>query len=75
MKHVMRIADRTGDTVVEWEVDNKAQVQAAQEQFEALVKQGHQAYAFKVAGQDGEVATAFDPQAAEIIVMPRAVGG
>jgi len=74
-KHTMRIADSSGDTTLTWEVDNAAQVQAAQEQFEALVNKGHQAFAFPVAGQDGEVATTFDPAVEKYVIMPHAAGG
>lgn len=75
MTHKMRIADSTGDTTLTWEVDNAAQVQAAQEQFEALVNKGHQAFAFPVSGQEGVVAKTFDPAVEKYLIMPPAAGG
>lgn len=73
--HTMRIADSSGDSTITWEVDNAAQVQAAQDQFEALVNKGHQAFAFPVTGQDGVMTKTFDPNVEKIIVMPPAAGG
>ena len=76
MQHTMRIADRSGDTTVTWDTDNEVQVKAAQDQFEALVNQGFQAFAFKDGGNAGEVATkTFDPEVKRYVVMPQAVGG
>ena len=74
--NTMRIADRSGDTTVTWDVDNEVQVKNAQEQFEALVQQGYQAFAFKDgSGQHGEVATTFDPTVKRYAMMPQFVGG
>ena len=75
LKHTMRIADRNGDTTVSWETTNQEQVAAAQQQFEALVKQGFTAYAFKNAGEAGEVTKTFNPEVERILVMPQVVGG
>jgi len=71
----MRIADRSGDTTVKWAVDNKAQVQKAQKQFEELINQHYQAFAFKDGDNEGEVATTFDPEVKRYVIMPQAVGG
>ena len=75
-KHSMRIADLSGDTTITWETTQAEQVQRAQSQFEELVNQKHfQAFAFKQAGQDGEIAKTFDPQVHHYVIMPQAVGG
>lgn len=71
----MKIADTSGHTTVTWDTEIKAQVTDAAQQFEALVQQGYTAYAFKRAGEPGEVATKFDPQTEKITMMPRAAGG
>lgn len=73
--HIMRIAGRNGDTSVTWDVDNRAQVAEAQRQFEELVNAGHQAFAWKVAGGEGEATKTFDPEAEKILVMPIPAGG
>jgi len=74
-KHTMRIADRSGDTTVVWDVEDKVQVQKAQAQFEALINQHYQAFAFKDGGNQGEVANTFDPEVKRYAIMPQAVGG
>lgn len=75
MKHIMRIADSSGDTTVTWEIDKAEQVAEAQRQFEAMVNTGRQIFAFPVAGGPGEVAKTFDPKVEKYIIMPRAAGG
>ena len=74
-QHTMRIADRSGDTTVAWDVEDKVQVQKAQEQFEVLIQKGYQAFAFKDGGNQGEVARTFDPEVKKYTIMPQAVGG
>ena len=74
-QHKMRIADRSGDTTVTWDVDSKAQVQDAQKQFETLINKHYQAFAFRDGGNQGEVATTFDPEVKKYVIMPQAVGG
>lgn len=73
--HIMRIADRSGDRVLTWDVDNRAQVAEAQRQFAELVGAGSQAFAFPVAGAPGEVAETFDPQVEKYVIMPQPAGG
>ena len=74
-QHQMRIADRSGDTTVTWEVNKAEQVQKAQKQFETLINEHYQAFAFKDGDNQGEVATTFDPEVKRYVIMPQAVGG
>lgn len=73
-KHVIRIADHNGDTVVAYDPDVKSQVKAAQEQFEQLVREGHMAYEARGNG-DNVMATTFDPSVETYVVVPALRGG
>lgn len=69
----LNIMDHTGHTAIDFKPGDHAEAMA---KFNELLKSGHTA-AKKVAGGDGqfEVVRAFDPDAEEIIMKPRLVGG
>lgn len=70
----MFIQDRTGDTVLEWDVTDKASVTKAEKVFDDLMKKQHMAYK---TGADGksEIIKAFEPTAEEIVVAVPLAGG
>lgn len=75
-KAVQIVADSNGDTRIEFAVDNEAEVAAAMERFNDLVK-NRKKLAF-AAGEDGKPATqlkAFDPTVKTTIFMPQYQGG
>lgn len=73
--HQMRIADHTGDTVVQWHADNETEVAIARASFEKAKEKGHLAYRVGERGRENEVIRTFDPEAEHIVLMPQTVGG
>ena len=72
---IQRILDRSGDTVHEFEVDDKEAVAEAMERFKDLVKnQGYWAVAKRADGSKKVVKT-FDPTAPETMFMRQLIGG
>lgn len=73
--HTMRVVDGTGDTKIEWDVNNPAEVDAAREVYAKLVIRGqHRAFRMD-RGERGEQMDAFDPQAREILITGALQGG
>lgn len=73
---LMSTLDKSGDTRVMWDRRNKAEVDAARAQFEALTKAGYMAY--KAEGKEGTQGAQirrFDPDAERIIMVKPLVGG
>lgn len=70
---IMRIQDRSGDSVMEWDVADEAAVKAAEKVFNDLLAKQHLGYKKTVEG--GEVLRRFDPTAEEIVVAIPLVGG
>lgn len=73
------ILDSTGHTDVQWDVAVKSEVEEAQKQFEELVNGGSH-MAVRVSDVDGgkrgqELIDTFDPEAEEVVISPRLVGG
>lgn len=72
MKGVLRIMSRFGDTAVAWDTEQIETVSEANLQFEKLIQCGYLAYQ---AGRVHTQITVFDPQAAEVVMVPPMVGG
>lgn len=75
--NVMAIMDPSaGDLKIIWDPGNKAEVKAAKDQFDALIKKGqHLAYKVTAKGGKGEQIREFDPEAEKIILAPALRGG
>jgi hypothetical protein len=74
-KHVLSIADPTGDTRIMWDPRIKDETDTAKAAFDAAKKKGMLAYTVDPTSADkGEVITKFDPEAGKII-MSRALQG
>lgn len=65
-----------GDLKIIWDPGNKAEVKAAKDQFDALLKKGgHLAYTVDAKGGKGTQIREFDPKAEKIILAPALRGG
>jgi hypothetical protein len=72
----LRIMDeKAGDLKVIWDKDNQEEVDAAEAQFDALVKKHYIAYTVNKDGKAGKKITKFDPDAEKIILAPMVQGG
>jgi len=71
----LRVMGAEGDTRIMWNPENDAEVANAKRTFDDLKKKGYNAYAVKKKGDKGEVVTAFDKDAAKLILAPRMAGG
>ena len=69
------IISSEGDTKVMWDPKNNDEVEAAEDQFDALTSKGFSAYAVKKNGDKGRKITKFDADAAKIIMVPPMQGG
>lgn len=74
-KHMLSIADPTGDNRVMWDPRIEDEVKVAREAFHKAQKKGMLAYTVKDDGEKGEVIREFDPQAGKIIMTKQLVGG
>jgi hypothetical protein len=73
----MRIIDRTGDSTVEWDLDDKATVERAEELFRQLIGQRQMAFG-RPAGatvEEAERLYAFAPESEEILWVRPIQGG
>ncbi len=76
MQSEMAVLDRTGDTKIMWDSDNKDEVDAARKTFDDLVKvKKMMAFKVKKSGKQGEQIKEFDPSAERLIIMPALQGG
>lgn len=74
-KHVLRILDHSGDTVVAWAPGTKTEEDEAEKKFDELSKQGFLMFAASAPGKTPEQVRTFDPQAFEIVAVPQYRGG
>jgi len=75
MNGEMDVLDTTGHTKTTWDSDNRQEVAAAREQFDALTKKGFKAFRVKKDGSEGEAMKVFDPEAERMILVPPVEGG
>jgi len=71
----LHILDRTGDTRVEWDQDNPAEVKMAKAAFKTAQDKKMLIYKLNRDGSRGELLRNFDPTAERIIAAPQTVGG
>lgn len=78
---IMAVIDESGDDRIQWDPKDPEQVGKARQRFEDLTKpysqggKGYMAYRVNKRGGEGEVITAFDPNAERIILRPQMIGG
>ena len=72
----MRVLDTSGDTKVVWDPDNEDECDAAEAQFNSLIKKGFTAFEVGKRGKktDDKV-TKWDPELGKLIMVPRMQGG
>jgi hypothetical protein len=73
--HVMFCLDKTGDTRLIWDADNREEVANARRTFEDLTKKGFWAYSTDKKGERSERIREFDANAERIILAPQVRGG
>lgn len=71
--HVLRILDAHGDTQLQFDPHNPAEVDEVETRFRELMERGFTA--FDVSTMPGRVMRTFDSHAEEVIVTPRFAGG
>ena len=75
MKNQIRLLGQLGDTKIEWDIDNKDEVEIAKKSFLEYKKKGFKAFRITPSGkQDGEIKE-FDPGAEKILLIPAMEGG
>ena len=71
----LAVMGREGDTKVEWNPDNEAEVTAARNTFDLLRGKGYAAFRVSGRSNKGEQIRVFDPEAEKIILAPPMQGG
>ena len=71
----LRIMGKGGDKEIPWTPGDREQLDDARFVFETLLREGYQAYSLAEDGRSGEVLRRFQPEAHEIVLAPRFVGG
>jgi len=72
----LRILDPThGDLKVIWDPNNENEVEAARNQFNELLRKGHQAFAVDKVGEKAKEVKRFDPEMGKVILSPPVKGG
>ena len=74
MKGTLKIMDRTGHTTVGWSTDLQETVEAANQRFNDMLKEGYTAFRLQDT-KTGEQIAEFDVSAESILMIPRLVGG
>lgn len=67
--------DRSGDTKLIWDSENKEEVDAARKTFNDLRRKGYLGYSVKKSGKKKDVITEFDPDSEKLILAPPMAGG
>ena len=70
----LRILNESGDTTLEWDLEDKVSVEAVRKEFDTIIASGYMAFSITSPTQ-GEVIRKFDPAAKEIIMTAPMVGG
>jgi len=70
----MQVLDRTGHTKVEWDPENDAEVASARAMFTDMTGRGYRAFAAGN-GKPGRRLDTFDPDVAEMVLVPHIQGG
>ena len=71
----LRILGKGGDKEISWTPEDREQLDDARFVFETLLREGYHAYSLEEDGRTGEFLRGFKPEAHEIVLAPRFVGG
>jgi len=66
----MRILDETGDSNVEWDINNKDSIKKAKKQFDDLIKKGYTAFVVNNDGSQGKKVDEFNFEYEKVIMTP-----
>ena len=75
VKNYMAVMDDTGDSRIQWDPTNQAEVAKAETKFNELKAKGFMSYRVNKKGDKGVVLDKFDPAAERIILHSQMVGG
>lgn len=75
MKGELRTINRKGDLRIEWDSENKEEINAAREAFDKKIKAGWSAFREKTKGEKGEKIKEFNPESERVILIPPVSGG
>jgi hypothetical protein len=73
--YTLCVLDETGDSRMQWDKKDPAQIAKAQARFNEFKNKGYIAYKVAKGGGMGEVISAFDPNEERIIMHRALVGG
>ena len=71
----LSILDENGDSRIQWDRNDPAQIAAARARFDELRARNYLAYKVDASGNQGEVIDKFDPKAERIVLHQQMVGG
>lgn len=71
----MNVLDTSGHTKVTWNRNVPAEVEIAKAAYESSVAKGGQAFTIRSDGNQGRRLDSFDPNAEQIMMVPRLQGG
>ena len=71
----MSVMDGSGRRQLQWKRDNPDEIAAAQAIFDHLLARGFSAFGAKTKAAPRQAINTFDPEAAEVVMVPRIVGG
>jgi hypothetical protein len=71
--HEIAVMNKEGDTRTSWNPADADSVAVAKALFERLRASGHMVY--KTVEGESEIVREFDPQATDLVAVPRIVGG
>jgi len=66
----LRIIDDTGDSNVEWDINDLKSVEKAQKRFEKCLKDGYSAFSINKDGSQGKKLKDFDAKYEKVILFP-----
>jgi len=75
MLNRMDVQDLSGHTSIKWNPDEDDEVEVARAAFDELRRKGYRAFLVGRFGRQGERMDTFDPEAAEIMMVPQQKGG
>ena len=72
---IMNVPDKTGHTKISWNKNTPAEVEMARSAYDNAIGKGYQAFSVRTDGTQGTRLREFDPNAQEIMMVPRLQGG
>jgi len=73
--HVLKLQDRNGHSTIEFDTENRKQVEEVRSKFDALITENYLAYTREAGSREAEQVHTFDPQAEETVMTLPIAGG